>query len=888
MTSRSGAWSLRREGDSRRTWSVSSTWSRSVTSVRRAFRQGAARRRRARPWRAHVARRLFGAISSGRYEVRGRVGAGGMGEVMVARDRWLERDVALKVPLAQEDGAWMTHEARALARVRHEGVVSVFDRADLHGNPCLVMELVDGQRLDAWAAEGPDWAEVVAVVVDVARGLASVHAEGLVHRDVKPHNVVVDTRGRGRLIDFGLAREAASSSGGATAGTPRYMAPEQRGGAAPSPAADQYALCVTALEALADATGSVPRRVHRVLRRGLRTSCSRRYSSMDAVADALERAAGGTQGGRRRRLLVVLAGAMALGLLSVAAPTPASEADHCAEFSTLTEAWRTDRLQAIESQVQAGAEQAWRRFVEGGTSHAAAWTAALQQACDAMAEGDTDGWSTRGCLLDQGHRIVEVLEVLDREPRVTPGVLALVPHPRSATHCLDGEQAQAYRHAVDPWTDARVEPLEARYQEHYVREQLGRGGEQLAGLQELVAESHAVDHPPLEARARMLLAESWRHRGQWAEAYRELGVAHDVAAAADDASTMFWAASMSARLAREHLRDPEQSDAWVRHAEAALERLGHPPMLVVKLLEMRAVLAGLDQQWVTCARLLARAVAEAVAHPDRVAPHDMAIVRTNRARALRRAHQTRAAARELEVARAMLRAELGEHHPFSIEAEVEQLAIWLDLEAYERVRQASVERPGFVAMVMALHGGDTGSVPGAMLESEGRPEPWWALGRVELLDRQDRSEEAEALLAQVASRVDREQDPEAWIYLRFSQARLAERRGHDREALDFARQAARERRRLDRYGPWLARTMVMTAGLALRVGEREEAQYWLDEAEVRLGALPGMTVTRREARAWAAALAGASATPDGRARVRALLRPIRSLRPVAWRTARRL
>ncbi|HUJ61654.1 MAG TPA: protein kinase [Kofleriaceae bacterium] len=273
----------------------------------------------------------------GRYRLERTLGEGGMGVVHAAFDPDLERRVALKVLRAQSGGGEarqrLLREARAMARLTHPNVVTVHEVGSASGRDYVAMELVEGETLADWLRASHRSAnEIVTAFVAAGRGLAAAHAAGLVHRDFKPHNVLRRRDGRICVTDFGLARgveadaraagadakPAASSLSGITAtgsvlGTPAYMAPEQWGGGAVGPEADQFAFGVALWEAL---TGErpfrgetiddlkrevgrgpttrdlhrLPRRLREPLRRGLEPDPHRRYPSMDAMLAALVRA----------------------------------------------------------------------------------------------------------------------------------------------------------------------------------------------------------------------------------------------------------------------------------------------------------------------------------------------------------------------------------------------------------------------------------------------------------------------------------------------------------------------------------------------------------------------------------------------------------------------
>jgi len=197
------------------------------------------------------------------YEIIRELGHGGMGVVYQARDTRLERMVAVKTILGEfqsrERLELLRREARLAARLRHPNIVAVHALIDSVDPPCIIMEWVDGVPLDA-IARRLSFHDMARLMLKVARAVAYAHEMGVIHRDLKPGNILVDRTGEPRLLDFGLARGVLRpeelSSGAALKGTPLYMAPEQF--AAPSkvgPAADIYALGLVLYVLL---TGSAP------------------------------------------------------------------------------------------------------------------------------------------------------------------------------------------------------------------------------------------------------------------------------------------------------------------------------------------------------------------------------------------------------------------------------------------------------------------------------------------------------------------------------------------------------------------------------------------------------------------------------------------------------
>ncbi|MDI5904150.1 serine/threonine-protein kinase, partial [Streptomyces sp. 12257] len=214
-----------------------------------------------------------GRLLAGRYRVVAQLGRGGMGVVWRAVDEVLGREVAVKELRTYTDADGpeladlrlrMQREARAAARVRHPGVVAVHDVAEVDGRPLIVMELVDGPSLDAVLRKsGPlDPREAAGIGAKVMDALAAAHEAGVLHRDVKPGNILLDRSGRVLLTDFGIATMDDPGDGSATnltrtghlVGSLDYMAPERAQGADPGPASDVWGLGATLYAAVEGAS----------------------------------------------------------------------------------------------------------------------------------------------------------------------------------------------------------------------------------------------------------------------------------------------------------------------------------------------------------------------------------------------------------------------------------------------------------------------------------------------------------------------------------------------------------------------------------------------------------------------------------------------------------
>ncbi|HEY8142258.1 MAG TPA: serine/threonine-protein kinase, partial [Kofleriaceae bacterium] len=289
----------------------------------------------------------------GRYILRRRIGAGGMGVVYAADDPELDREVAIKLlradRLASQPDARVRiiREARAMARVSHPNVITVFDAGTVGDQVFIAMELVRGQSLRAWMADqSRSAAEIVDTFSKAGRGLAAAHDAGLVHRDFKPDNVLCGDDGRVRVTDFGLAL-ASDTTAPATgdpsmtatriAGTPAYMAPEQHAAGHIDARSDEFSFAASLYEALHgerpfrgdsydELSGNVlagriapeppaarvPRSLRAILLRALSVRPGDRFPTMDALLRAL-----GRDRARTPRRLAIAAIAM-LGLIGLA------------------------------------------------------------------------------------------------------------------------------------------------------------------------------------------------------------------------------------------------------------------------------------------------------------------------------------------------------------------------------------------------------------------------------------------------------------------------------------------------------------------------------------------------------------------------------------------
>src|ERR1700719_4104506 len=203
-------------------------------------------------------------LIDGRYRVISRLGSGGMAEVYLAQDQLLGREVAVKVlhhHFAEDQGSVepSRREASSAAGLSHPNIVGIFDRGEWDGTYYIAMEYVAGRSLKSIVREGGplEPAAAIDIVVQILRAAQFAHKRGVIHRDLKPHNVIIDDEGRARVTDFGIARAGASDMTltGSIMGTAQYLSPEQAQGYPVSAASDLYSIGVVLYELL---TGVVP------------------------------------------------------------------------------------------------------------------------------------------------------------------------------------------------------------------------------------------------------------------------------------------------------------------------------------------------------------------------------------------------------------------------------------------------------------------------------------------------------------------------------------------------------------------------------------------------------------------------------------------------------
>ncbi|MBX7083520.1 MAG: serine/threonine-protein kinase [Nannocystaceae bacterium] len=557
---------------------------------------------------------LFGSepapVRIGRFVVLRRLGRGGMGEVYAAYDDELDRRVAIK--LLHDRGEperlreRLRREAQAIARLAHPNVVPVFEVGEAHGRVFLVMELIEGTTLRAWLAEAPrSVGEILDAFVQAGRGLIAAHAAGVVHRDLKPDNILMGRDGRVRLVDFGLSRadagDAAAAGAAETglAGTPRYMAPEQFEGGPIDARADQFALCVSLFEALYGTppfAGTTPaelathvlagdivappnrrgvsRALERVLRRGLARAPSARFDDVAALLHALAAARAAP---RRVAAAAVVAGACvgagALWLVDTRAAracVTAAEQVQAGWYELGAQASR-----ALAAVPQSYAEHTAQRVRLSLEQYASAWAEAAVATCEAQRRDDPLAAARRSCLDERSAALEAVLAVL-AEPDAQ--VLASATEAMLALPTIAGCNDVATLGLASPASGAS----EAREQVAALLPELARvDAMHLAGRWRpaqqaalaLLPTVAALGHPPTHAALLRRLGSVEDDLGELLPAESHLREAYFVAGAAGLSRLAAQAAANLAVTLGVHAQRPADGAAWVEHAKMMAARV---------------------------------------------------------------------------------------------------------------------------------------------------------------------------------------------------------------------------------------------------------------------------------------------------------------------------
>ncbi len=544
----------------------------------------------------------------GRYVTLSELGRGSMGVVLLAYDKRLDRKVAIKLlrPGVRTDA--MLDEAQSLARVSHPNVLTVYDADHFGEQAFIAMEFVRGQTLRAWQRTGTHSVEAtIEQYRKVAAGLTAVHAAGLVHRDVKPENVMVSDDDRVLVMDFGVAEKTESNAGTALdpgettesvplVGTPAYMAPEEFEGLGSTPKSDQFSFCVALYEALTQTRPfegdnvwelslsvsqgrrtrrptdhGVPASVLSILDRGLRVDPQARFPSMQALDAALE-------GSMRRWPLRLGVAVAALGGVVAAAALSQPPSPCEIERTKLEASWSP----SVRSTLRNG-------FAASGHPDADDIATAYEARVDAF----VDAWQAETASLCEGGRSAALvapqracLELQRTQLDTLNGALDETLDRPTAALALEAASSLP----KPDWCTGGTRPeidVAAKYAEALIPvEQALAAGAALSSLGKLDdAKAYAEDALRIaqesglrrgSARAKATLSRIGQTHGQFSEAERWISEAlRDAGAAQDDELlATLWISRI--RLALESKRDIAAASAWLEASEVALARIGTP------------------------------------------------------------------------------------------------------------------------------------------------------------------------------------------------------------------------------------------------------------------------------------------------------------------------
>ena len=569
----------------------------------------------------------------GRYTVIALRGRGGMGLVYEAHDPKLDRQVAIKLvglggtPIdVDRDDTRLLREARALARLSHPNVVTVFEVGTEDDWIYIAMEYLDGGTLADWLKVSRPAEEVTQALLGVGRGLAAAHDAGLVHRDVKPGNIIVDDSGKAVLVDFGLVTAEHHSEPetptddamalsrltmtGAFVGTPAYMAPEQHFGDAVDARSDQWAFSACLYEALVGhrpfvgksvaelkqriATtvvpaipGQVPRRVRRAVIRGLSRNPKDRFASMRDMVRALE-------GRPNNATFVALLAAVIAGLAVAALFTIWREEEVCTGGAARAAAvWNEARATEVAAQFEATKIPSGRaiadRVSDGLNRYVSRWVELHQETCRetrVRKERSPEAMALSMACFDRRLRETHALVSLLRraETDIVPNAENAVDDLGTIDQCLNYTRLSAIQTVPnDPQLARRVSNIRNTLAETKALVDLGRAHDALKTTTEVQREASDVTFQPLQAEIAFARGRALDAAGEYENAEKTLSDAAYVALKVADDALFVRSAALLVRLVGVARADRERGVHWHRAATAVLERMGGELELSIEL-----------------------------------------------------------------------------------------------------------------------------------------------------------------------------------------------------------------------------------------------------------------------------------------------------------------
>jgi len=597
----------------------------------------------------------------GRYVVIDELGAGGMGVVYAAYDPELDRKVAIKLLHHAPSGSQSTEgrtrllrEAQALAKLSHPNVVAVHDVGAVDDRVWMAMEFVTGHTLTAWLREQPrPWPEVLRVLIAAGEGLAAAHDAGLLHRDFKPDNVMIDAGDRVRVMDFGLARADLETSServveapeelivrsasislasrvtqaGSLMGTPSYMSPEQYDGRDVDAKSDQFSFCVTLWEALygqrpftADnvfelaakviagdrerppAGARVPAWLRRACERGLATNPAHRFASMRELLSSLAR------GHARARRRLGLAGAGGLALAGVTAFLVdgwlhARQVEACeAEGAEIAEIWNDEARDRVrEGLLATGVSHAAttaEKVMPWLDDAAVSWREHRTTAC--MNATVEQRWSddlldrAQWCLQERRLALGSLVQVLSEADRgaaayAVQAAASLEP----SAGCIDEIVLERAPRPPTPELRPRSGAILAELERAKALAQASRLPEGLAVINGLHDEVEALGWAPLSARAGVVEGLLLQRTGSFEKAEQVSVAAYMTAAEAGVWTDASDVAETLISLVGHDTARPAEGRMWAEHARIAAAYAGDP--LGLRETTRLINLAGIDR-----------------------------------------------------------------------------------------------------------------------------------------------------------------------------------------------------------------------------------------------------------------------------------------------------
>jgi len=567
----------------------------------------------------------------GRYTLLEVIGRGGMGEVWAAFDPDLDRKIAIKVlhgDVAATEVARtrIVREARAMARLSHPNVVAIHDVGLAGGEVFIAMEFVGGGTLRTWLKTEPSLEAIVAMFTEAGRGLAAAHAEGLVHRDFKPGNVLVGKDGRPRVADFGLVRSTEESEEpppdedpsqldergletltrtGAVLGTPAYMSPEQWQGRVPDAASDQFSFCVAlwsalcerppfegkTMGALSDAVISgkrepferepaAPPKYVAALERGLSVEPAARHPSMDALLAELQ----GSPRSAWGRAAIAGAAIASLGWLAFGTRNEAAVPEPCTgAVEALGQTWddvaRASARETIESRALADRTQAADVALAALDAYAQSWTEAHTEACRATR---VHGQQTEA-MLDQRMACLErrrrgldafIGSLVEVEPARLPRAIGAIGSLPAIEDCAAvDELTDAEPLPTEPEARSLVDAAQALVDEAGGLQTAGRPSEALARIEGAEIDPESVPHRSTRAELLLMHAKLLETLGKHEDAETRWQAAL-VAARESGAVRLAATAELGLASTAHATSKLEEGHRWVALALADARNLG--------------------------------------------------------------------------------------------------------------------------------------------------------------------------------------------------------------------------------------------------------------------------------------------------------------------------